>query len=143
MGGFKGAASTARGVVGERLTTWSASPDGSRARLGFADKNGRPYRIDLPVEAVGGLLMTLPRVLQHALDLSGDAGARMVQPLGEWRLEQMAGTSRLILTLSTPDGFSVAFALAGDERASMAALAAMADGHEHAAGPARPARVLN
>ena len=62
--------------VGERLTTWSVSPDGARARLGFADNHGRPFRIDLPVEAVSGLLMTLPHVLQHALHVATTTQAR-------------------------------------------------------------------
>lgn len=57
-------AATERELVGEVLTTWSVSPDGRRARLGFADGDGDPCRLELPVEAVSGLLMTLPCVLQ-------------------------------------------------------------------------------
>ncbi|HEY0207033.1 MAG TPA: hypothetical protein VGC15_23145 [Acetobacteraceae bacterium] len=128
----------ARELAGEWLTTWSVSPDGSRARLGFADGAGRPCRIDLPVEAVSGLLMTLPRVLQAALDRRGDGNARVVQPLGAWRLERAADPGRLLLTLSTPDGFSVAFALAASD------LAEMADaGQAPRPGTPFPARVVN
>ena len=119
-------------LAGEWLTTWSVSPDGRRGRFGFADAAGRPCRLDLPVEAVGGLLMTLPRVLQTALDRLGDGTARMVQPLGLWHLERATDPGRLILTLSTPDGFSVAFALASDELAAMAK-----------AGQARPGTPLS
>ncbi len=122
--------------AGEWLTTWSVSPDGRRARFGFADAVGRPRRLDLPVEAVGALLMTLPRVLQVALDRLGDGTARMVQPLGLWHLEQ--GIDPGQLTLSTPDGFSVAFALAPAELAAMAEA-----GQAHRPGTSLSAPVLN
>ena len=125
-------------LAGEWLTTWSVSLDGRRARFGFADAAGRSCRLDLPVEAVGGLLTTLPRVLQAALDCLGDGTARMVQPLGLWHLERAADPGRLILTLSTPDGFSVAFALAPDELAAMAEA-----GQAHRPGTPLSAPVLN
>ena len=131
-------ATALRELAGERLTTWSVSPDGRRARLGFADDAGRPCRLDLPVEAVSGLLMTLPTVLRAALDRLGDGTARMVQPLGLWNLERAIDPGRLILTLSTPDGFSVAFALAPDELAAMAEA-----GQAHRPGMPLPKPVLN
>lgn len=65
-------------VVGEWLTTWSVSPDGSRVGLGFAGIGGQPCRLDLPVDMVSALLLTLPRILQHALDARGDPAARIV-----------------------------------------------------------------
>lgn len=131
-------ATATRELVGEWLTTWSVSPNGSRARLGFADGAERPCRIDLPVGAVSGLLMTLPRVLQAALDRRGDSNARVVQPLGAWQLEQVADPGLLILTLTTPDGFSVAFTLATDELAAMAEA-----GRLHRSGTPLPVRVVN
>lgn len=127
-----------RELVGERLTTWSVSPDGSRARLGFSDGAGQPCRVDLPVDALSGLLLTVPRILQCALNRRGDESARIVQPLGTWQLEQVAGQGRLILTLTTPDGFSVAFTLAPDELAAMAKA-----GQEHAPAADLIGRVLN
>jgi len=127
-----------RELAGEWLTTWSVLPDGSRARLGFADNAGRPCQIDLPVAAVSGLLMTLPRVLQAALDHRGDGSARVVHPLGTWALERAADPGLLVLTLTTPDGFSVAFALTPGD------LAEMADaGQAHRPGTPLPARVVN
>ena len=113
--------SATRELVGEWLTTWSVSADGSRARRGFSDGQGRPCCVDLPLEAVSGLLMTLPRVLQCALDARGEGNSRIVQPLGAWQVEQAAEDDRLILTLTTPDGFGVAFTLAPGELAAMAA----------------------
>lgn len=131
-------AATERELVGEVLTTWSVSPDGTRARLGFADGDGDPCRVELPVEAVSGLLMTLPAVLQAALHRRGDTSARIVQPLGTWRLEEAAEPDMLILTLQTSDGFSVAFALAPGE------LAAMADAvQDHRPRIPLPVRMVN
>lgn len=129
---------TARELVGEALTTWSVSQDGSRARLGFADGEGRPCRIDLPMEAVSGLLLTLPRVLQRALDAWGDGCDRIVHPLREWRLEQAAGNGLLILTLDTTGGFGVSFTLAPGELAAIAEA-----GQGHLAALAAAARMLN
>lgn len=125
-------------LVGEWLTTWSVSPDGSRVGLGFADASGQPCRLDLPTEAVNALLLTLPRILQHALDARGDPAARIVQPLGAWRLEQATDPGRLILTLTTPDGFGVAFSLAPNELVALGQ-AAQPDADDSC----RPNRVLN
>lgn len=129
---------TARELVGEALTTWSVSQDGNRVQLGFADGDGRPCRIDLPVEAVSGLLLTLPRVLQRALDVCGDGRDRIVHPLREWRLEQAGGNGLLILSLDTTGGFGVSFTLAPGELAAMAQA-----GQEHVPALSPAARVLN
>ncbi len=123
--------------AGEWLTTWSVSPDGDQARYGFADPWGRSCRSDLPVEAVGGLLMVLPQVRQAILGRSCNEIARVVQLLGLWRLERGVGPGRLILTLYTPDGRSIAFALAP------AGLAAAEAGQAHRPGTPLSAPVLN
>ena len=126
-----------RELVGEALTTWSVSHDGSRVRLGFADGDGGPCRIDLPMEVMSALLLTLPRILQCALDTRGNGSDRMVHLLDDWRVERAAGQDELILTLKTPDGFSIAFALAPDELAAMAET-----GQNHVCAPLA-LRVLN
>lgn len=124
-------------LVGEALTTWSVSHDGSRVRLGFADRDGEPCRIDLPMEAMSVLLLTLPRILQCALDTRDDGSKRIVHPLGGWQLEQAAEQGELILTLRTSEGFDVAFALAPDQ------LAAMAEAGQHHSCASLALRVLN
>lgn len=130
-------AAVMRELVGEALTTWSVSHDGSRVRLGFADGDGNPCRIDLPMEVMSTLLLTLPRILQCALDVRDDGSDRIVHPLGSWRMERAAEHGRLILTLNTPDGFGVSFAVAPDELAAMAE-----DGQDHQRALSPP-RVLN
>jgi hypothetical protein len=57
-------------------------------------------------------MMTLPRMLQSALDQRfPDGSLRVVQPLGSWYLEQPERGGGLILKLKTNDGYEVAFLL--------------------------------
>ena len=65
MDGF---ADTAPCIEGEKLTTWTVLPGGHHVSLGFAAAGGATHRIVLPIEALTGLLMTLPRMVQSALD---------------------------------------------------------------------------
>ncbi len=108
-------------VKGGELTTWSVSPGGTHVCLGFATTIGSDHRIVLPFDAVSALLMTLPRMLQSALDKKfGDGTLRVVQPLETWRLEQAEASAGLILNLGAPGGFEVAFALNNQKAASLA-----------------------
>src|SRR5262249_29949501 len=100
-------------IDGERLTTWAVSPDGETVRLGFEDAAGRPCAINLPITVLSGLMMTIPRMLRQALAARfADGSLRMTHELGDWRVERAAGTDASILSLTTPDGFEVAFAVA-------------------------------
>ena len=66
--------------------------------------------------------MTLPRILQSALDQREPGGAlRVVYPLGAWQLEQMEHDQSLILKLGTADGFEVAFAVQDDKANALGA----------------------
>jgi hypothetical protein len=99
-------------IEGQRLTAWAVLPGGTQIRLDFTAADGRTHRIVLPFDTLSGLLMTLPRMLQSALDARfSDGSLRVVQRLGAWRLEQLEGDSGLLLKLGTPDGFEVAFVL--------------------------------
>lgn len=104
------------------MTGWSVLPGGTRIRLDFTDCDGTPHYIVLPFDALTGLLMTLPRMLQMALDIRfADGSFRFVQPLGCWRLERAENEARLILQLGTRDGFEVAFALEGHDAHALGA----------------------
>jgi hypothetical protein len=99
-------------IEGEKLTTWGVLPGGTQIVLEFIAVDGGTHRIVLPVDALSGLMMTLPRMLQSALDERSPGGSlRVVQRLGKWQLEQQALDDGLILKLGTADGFEVAFAL--------------------------------
>lgn len=88
--------------------------------MDFLGADGRARRIVLPFEAIASLLMTLPRMLQAALDARfPDGSLRFVQRLGEWQIEQAASDGGLILKLGTPDGFEVAFGLSKQDADSL------------------------
>ncbi len=96
-------------------------------RLGFEDGVVRRRRLDLPFDAAGSLLLTIPHILRAALRARGNRGARVVQPLGAWRVERAAHSGCLILTLSAPSGFDVAFSVAPHQLAAMSEAADSAD----------------
>lgn len=88
-------------IQGEKLTAWSVLPGGIEVSLDFDAIDGRAHRISLPVDALSGLMMTLPRMLQ-ALDERFPGGSfRVVPALGQWRLEQPENVDGLILKLGT------------------------------------------
>ena len=109
-------------IDGQQLTTWAVLPGGTQIRLDFAAADGRTHCIVLPFDALSGLLMTLPRMLQSALDARfADSSLRVVQRLGAWRLEQLAGDDGLLLKLGTTDGFEVGFVLSDEHAGSLGA----------------------
>src|ERR1700722_18283998 len=109
-------------IEGQALATWAILPGGEQVCLSFTASNGETYRIILPFLALTGLLMTLPRILQTALDERfPDSTLRVVHPLGAWRLEQSEGDNGLILKLGTHDGFEVAFAVPDKDACSLGA----------------------
>ena len=55
-------------IEGERLTTWRVLTGGNRIALDFVATDGESHSIVLPVDTLSGLMMTLPRMLQSALD---------------------------------------------------------------------------
>lgn len=99
-------------IEGEQLTAWTILAGGTHVRMDFIGTDGTPHRIVLPFDALSGLLMTLPRMLQTALNARfSDGSLRFVHLLGTWQIEQAEANAGLILRLGTRDGFEVAFAL--------------------------------
>jgi hypothetical protein len=116
------AANDALPIEGHELNFWAVLPGGQQICLGFIDANGRTHRIVLPFDALTGLLMTLPRMLQSALDERfPDGSLRVVHPLGPWLLEAAAGDNGLILKLGTPDAFEVAFSVRDEDAGPLGA----------------------
>ena len=77
----------------QQLTTWAVLPGGEQICLDFTANDGDTHRIVLPFDALTGLLMTLPRMLQTALDERfPDGSLRVVQPLGAWRWNRPKAT---------------------------------------------------
>lgn len=109
-------------IEGEKLTAWKVLPGGTQICLDFVAIDGGKHRIVLPVDTLSGLMMTLPRMLQSALDERfPDGSFRVVQGLGNWQLERQTSGDGLILKLGTQDGFEVAFALNGEHAGSLGA----------------------
>ncbi len=103
-------------IKGERLTTWAATPDGERVELGVENDSGRFCTISLPIALLSALMMTIPRMLRHALQARfGDGSLRMIHELGDWRVERALDADASILSLTTTDGFEVTFAVATPE----------------------------
>ena len=109
-------------IEGKRLTAWAVLPGGTRIRLDFTGSDGATHRIVLPFDALTGLHVTLPRMLQTALDTGfADGSLRFMQRLGRWQLEQAESDAGLILKLGTRDGFEVSFALNNQDAGSLGA----------------------
>ena len=104
----------------QSLTTAEIALDGQHIRLNVIDTRARPASLTLPTQCVHQLIMTLPQLLSKALKAeTSDDSARAVFPLGAWRLEQTAEFYVYIFSLTTPDGFDVAFSLGAIDLAEM------------------------
>jgi hypothetical protein len=88
------------------------APDGGAISLGFVDVTGNPATIRLSLNQVGALAMTLPGLIDKALQTRfGDQSLRYAYPLESWLVEQSSDPTQSMMTLRTADGFSVCFSL--------------------------------
>jgi hypothetical protein len=95
----------------QSLTTCEIAPDGAIS-LGFVDSNGTPQTIRLSLNQVGALVMTLPGLIDRALQARyGDGTLRYAYPLASWEVEQSSDPTQIMITLRTVDGFSVCFSM--------------------------------
>jgi hypothetical protein len=105
-----------REILGTSLTDVRVRPCGEIVELGFKDESGSPITLALPHQALGMLLMTLPRLIDMSLrQRTGDATLRHVYLVGDWRVETASDGESLLLSLATPDGFAVSFCLPFDD----------------------------
>jgi hypothetical protein len=112
-------------IKGARLTTFEVAADGSTVSINVADENATPVSLVLPSECLTAMIMSLPEMMRQSLQRRHrDPSLRLVYPVGDWELEASTDPGRLILTLRTPDGFHVSFAVAADELKRIAALGA-------------------
>jgi hypothetical protein len=64
------------------LTTCEVAADGGAISLGFVDSSGKPATIRLSLNQVGALVMTLPGLIDKALQTRyGDQSLRYAYPL--------------------------------------------------------------
>jgi hypothetical protein len=96
----------------QSLTTCEVAADGGAISLGFVDSMGNPATIRLSLNQVGALVMTLPGLIDKALQTRfGDQSPRYAYPLASWVVEQSSDPTQGMVTLRTVDGFSVCFSI--------------------------------
>lgn len=99
-------------IIGEELLAFDVAVDGSRFRMSFSRADGSAGALSLPSECLQALVMTLPKMMTEVLRARHhDESLRLVYPADMVRIEQASDPGKLILTLATPDGFEVSFAL--------------------------------
>ncbi len=116
-------------IVISQLTTCSVTEGGKTIGLDFVGQSGEPVSIEMPFDQAASIVMTIPRLLSAALKTqTQDAQARYVFSLGNWSLELAKDQNCRILSLRTPDGFEVVFAISFETSAAMGS--ALAGGSE-------------
>ena len=107
-------------ISAQALTSCEVASDGGAISLGFVDSAGNPATITLSLKQVGALVMTLPRLLDHALQTRyGDQSLRYAYPLASWVVEQSTDAAQRIVTLQTEDGFSVCFSVPREQQSPL------------------------
>jgi hypothetical protein len=106
----------------QALTTCEVAADGGAISLGFVDSTGRPATIRLSLNQVGALAMTLPGLIDKALQTRfGDQSLRYAYPLASWIVEQSSDPTQGMVTLRTVDGFSVCFSIPHQQQSELGA----------------------
>jgi hypothetical protein len=77
------------------------SPDGKRIRLRVRDQDGQTVSFSLPACWLNAMQTALPR----------SSGPDTVHPLDSWSMDRRENGQDLVLTLRTPEGESVSFAV--------------------------------
>ena len=99
-------------IDSQALTTCEVAPDGEAISLGFVDTTGNPATIRLSIDQAGALLMTLPGLIDRALQTRfADQSLRYAYPLASWIVEQSSDSTQNMITLRSVDGFSVCFSI--------------------------------
>ncbi len=122
------------------LTTSEVGEGGAEIRLSMLDEAGRQVTLEFPAGLAASLILTLPHLMERCLQQVRGAATRLVFPMQCWALEGACETENFILTLRTPDGFSVAFAVSKDDARG---LAEALQTHCPPVGVATRVRVLN
>jgi hypothetical protein len=98
------------GIVSSTLDNCGVLENGRVVHLSMRDQAGDSTFVDLPFDQAASLALTLPRLLEMALQMrTGRSDARYVYPAARWSLEPAQGESFLIFSLQTSDGFGLYF----------------------------------
>jgi hypothetical protein len=104
-------------IDSQALTTCEVAANGHAISLGFVDTVGNPATIRVSLDQAGALLMTLPRLIDRALQTRVvDQSLRYTYPLASWIVEQSSDLTQGIVTLRTVDGFGVCFSISRQQQ---------------------------
>jgi hypothetical protein len=95
-------------LIGVRM-----SSDGKRLRLRVRDQSGQTASFSLPVCWLNAMLNAVPRT----------TGTDTVHPLDSWSMDRSGNGRDVILTLRTPEGQAVSFAMKSWQVEGMATIA--------------------
>jgi hypothetical protein len=99
----------AKSLIGVKL-----SADGARLHLKLRDQTGQTVSLSLPACWLNELLSAVPGLA---------ATAETVHPLGSWSMDRPGTGPDLVLTLRTPEGQAVSFAMKPWQVEGMATIA--------------------
>jgi hypothetical protein len=95
----------------QKLINFETATDGTAVKLIVRDVANRNVGIILTIETLSALLMTLPAIASSAVKRAhNDPSMRITYPLRAFEIELGPDNLR-ILTIGTPDGFTVSFSL--------------------------------
>jgi hypothetical protein len=107
-------------IEAQSITACDVTPDGGLISLSFVDSNGQPATILMSLNQVGALIMTLPGILERALQTRFcDSTLRYAYPLASWTVEQSTDPTQCMVTLRTAEGFGVCFSIPREERSQI------------------------
>ena len=95
-------------LIGVRLST-----DGTRLRLRVRDQHGQAVTVSLPACWLNTMLNAIP----------GSIDSATVHPLDSWSMDRVGNGQDLVLTLRTPEGQAVSFAVKSWHVEGMATIA--------------------
>jgi hypothetical protein len=94
-----------------RLVAFETANDGAAVTLFAEDAAGREMTINMKVETLTALLVTLPKMASQVIkQRQSDPRTRIAYPLPDFRME-LSQDGRRILTFGTQEGFTVSFSL--------------------------------
>jgi len=103
-------------IAVDALTTYEVADDGSGVRLHFADPEGRARTLVVPIASLQQLTLSMPKIMQEALCASyRDPTLRLVHAVASWVIERASDGRNWLLTFTTPDHFSISFAITDND----------------------------
>jgi hypothetical protein len=92
-----------------RFVGFETATDGTAVKLLAENVAGRAMSIDMKIETVTALLVTLPKMASKVMERwQGDPKTRILYPLTDFRIDR-SKDDRRVLTLGTREGFTVSF----------------------------------